>query len=434
MDDVLVIGAGPAGLMAALAACERGARVRLLAAGLGTTHLSPGWIGVLHESHGLQETGSLHLTLERWRAEHPRHPYALTGLDALQHGVALLRRVCAEAGLEYVGDGLTNFRLPTALGTVRQAALAPASFVAGDVRAPGAMVIAAPRGWRDFYPALCAGNLRHQGLEAHGVAFEMPELRLASSFDSTAVGLARLFDRAEVRREVAARLKPHLGYAARVGLPAILGLEHHAEAWHDLQDRLGLPVFEIPTLPPSVPGMRLFHALKQALTRAGVPLWLDMTVSRGVAENGRASGVVVSGVVREQVYRAGHIILATGGLYGGGLSTDRTGAMREVVFGLPLHTPGKMEDWFHDQFLSEHPHPVHDAGVRANTHLQPVDENGRVVIENVRIVGRLLAGYHPLMEGSTEGVWLATAVRAAWSVGRGAWGVERGAWSVGRGA
>jgi anaerobic glycerol-3-phosphate dehydrogenase len=35
------------------------------------------------------------------------------------------------------------------------------------------------------------------------------------------------------------------------------------------------------------------------------------------------------------------------------------------------------------------------------------------VLENVRIAGRLLAGYNPVVEGSTEGVWLATGYRAA---------------------
>jgi anaerobic glycerol-3-phosphate dehydrogenase len=48
--------------------------------------------------------------------------------------------------------------------------------------------------------------------------------------------------------------------------------------------------------------------------------------------------------------------------------------------------------------------------------MQPVDENARVVLENVRIAGRLLAGHNPLVEGSTEGVWAATAYRAAQAV------------------
>jgi anaerobic glycerol-3-phosphate dehydrogenase len=45
--------------------------------------------------------------------------------------------------------------------------------------------------------------------------------------------------------------------------------------------------------------------------------------------------------------------------------------------------------------------------------MQPVDEAGHALIGNVRLAGRMLAGCQPLIEGSTEGVWLATAYRAA---------------------
>ncbi len=196
----------------------------------------------------------------------------------------------------------------------------------------------------------------------------------------------------------------------------MLGLEHSAEAWRDLSDRLGVPAFEIPTLPPSVPGMRMFNAFKAALTQAGVPILLDMTAVRGIVEGGRATGLVVPDVVRDRTYRADTIILATGGLYGGGIASDYTGALREAIFGLPLAAPiAGPEGWFAPQFLGPDAHAIHAAGVRANAQMQPVDESGRIVLENVRIAGRLLAGYDPIAEGSAEGVWLATAYRAATS-------------------
>jgi glycerol-3-phosphate dehydrogenase subunit B len=291
--------------------------------------------------------------------------------------------------------------------------LVPESFAAGDLRTGGAMLIAGPAGWRDFHPTLCAANLARQGVAAQGVAFDLPPMQAASRFDLTSVGLARLFERADVRSAVATELRARLGGATRVGLPAVLGVEQHAECWSDLQDRLGVPVFEIPTLPPSVPGIRLYSALKAALTRAGAPILLDMTVSHGLTEGPRATGVVVPGVVREMTYRAGTVILATGGLYGGGITSDPRGQMHEVVFDLPVHVPGGLGDWFDPAFLSAHGHPVHEAGVLANAQLQPVAADGRVLLENVRVVGRTLAGASPLIEGSTEGNWLATAYRAA---------------------
>jgi glycerol-3-phosphate dehydrogenase subunit B len=427
MSDILVIGAGPAGLLAAWIARQRGARVRVLAAGIGTTHIAAGWIGLLDAD------GDLPAALGHWAAAHPRHPYSLAlgqspglaGLEALWGGIVALREVADQSGLSYEGDLSGNYRLPTALGASAAAALAPASFVAGDLRRPEPMLIAGPQGWRDFYPQLCAENLARQGVAARGLSFDLPEMRAASQFDLTSTGLARLFERAEVRAHIADQLRPRLEGAARVGFPAVIGLERAAEAWRDLQERLGVPVFEIPTLPPSVPGMRLYQACKAALARAGVQILLDMTVTRGVTANGRAIGVIAPDVVRERTYRGDAIILATGGLYGGGIASDQRGELRETIFGLPLYTPPRdasqeragVGDWFQPVFLSEQEHPIHQVGVRANSQLQPVDESGRVVLANVYIAGRLLAGYAPLAEGSTEGVWLATAYRAAQEAG-----------------
>jgi glycerol-3-phosphate dehydrogenase subunit B len=428
MDDLLVIGAGPAGLLAACVASARGARVRVLAAGIGTTHLSPGWIGVLDteapetprrgDGRLANPSQDLASALDPWITDHPEHPYAMAGLDALQGGISSFREVCAAAGLAYAGDLRTNYKLPTALGALVPAALAPESFVAGDARLPGEMLIAGPAGWRDFYPTLCAGNLARQGVAARSATFTLPE---AGKFDATAVGLARLFEDADVRARVAAQLKANLDGAARVGLPAVLGLDRHAEVWRDLQDRLEAPVFEIPTLPPSVPGMRVYSAFRQALLRAGARIWLDMTVVRGVIEGGRAVGVVVPSPAREATHRADRIILASGGLYGGGLVTDRHGNLREAIFDLALSAPvssceqgtGAVSGWFDERLLSLQGHPIHCAGVRTNRQMQPISSTGQVLLGGVQVAGRLIAGYNPVVEASTEGVVLATAYRAA---------------------
>jgi glycerol-3-phosphate dehydrogenase subunit B len=412
MDDVLIIGAGPAGLLAAWVAAQNGRRVRVLASGIGSTHVSPGWIGVLDTEKAADKDAPLAAAVDAWAAAHPEHPYALVGAGALAGGIAALRAAAGPVGIDYLGDLSGNYRLPTAAGALVPAALAPASLAAGDAHQPGDMMIAGPAHWRDFYPALCAANLSKQGIPAHGETFDLPQLHSAK-FDATATGLARLFDQAEVRAAVAAQLKPRLNGAARAGLPAVLGLEHSREAWADLQDRLGVPVFEIPTLPPSVPGIRLFNAFKTALAKAGVQLLLDMTVARGIVEGTRATGVAVPGAVRELTYNARHIVLATGGLYGGGIATDYRGGMTETVFGLPVFGPDTMNRWFDDTFLNPAGHEVYYAGLRADAQMRPLDAAGRPVLENVAVAGRLLGGYNPLIEGSTEGVWLATGYKAA---------------------
>ena len=60
-------------------------------------------------------------------------------------------------------------------------------------------------------------------------------------------------------------------------MPAVLGRERAAEVHADLERRLGIPVFEIPGLPPSLPGLRLFDCLRRALSAAGGRLLLGST-------------------------------------------------------------------------------------------------------------------------------------------------------------
>ncbi|HPM25277.1 MAG TPA: FAD-binding protein, partial [Phycisphaerae bacterium] len=225
MDDVLVVGGGPAGLLSAWLARQRGAKVRLVAAGIGSTHIMPGWLA-------LSNAGDLPAGLAAL-ADSPGHPYALAGLDSLRAGIAALQEVGEAAGLRYRGGLERNLRLPTALGAVLPAAYAPESFIAGDLNAGGPnaggpngggpMLIAGPGGWRDFYPALVAGNLARQGFPAQSFAFDLPEIH-AVKFDNLATGLARLFDRAEVRERVGKQIAVRLNGAGRVGLPAVLGL------------------------------------------------------------------------------------------------------------------------------------------------------------------------------------------------------------------
>jgi glycerol-3-phosphate dehydrogenase subunit B len=68
--DVLVIGAGLAGLTAATRLAEGGARVMVLAKGVGATHLAPGTIDVLgYAPERVQRPGEAVAALDYW------HPY-----------------------------------------------------------------------------------------------------------------------------------------------------------------------------------------------------------------------------------------------------------------------------------------------------------------------------------------------------------------------
>src|SRR5207245_7185012 len=71
--DTVVIGAGLAGLTAALRLAEKGQRVAVLAKGVGATHLSPATVDVLGYVDG--PVASPARALPDFAAAHPDHPY-----------------------------------------------------------------------------------------------------------------------------------------------------------------------------------------------------------------------------------------------------------------------------------------------------------------------------------------------------------------------
>ena len=72
-----MIGAGTAGLVAGARLAEGGARVCVLAKGVGSTHLAPGTIDVL--GYAPERVASPGAALVELRREQPDHPYALLG-------------------------------------------------------------------------------------------------------------------------------------------------------------------------------------------------------------------------------------------------------------------------------------------------------------------------------------------------------------------
>lgn len=406
--DAVVIGAGTAGLTAATRLAEGGARVCVLAKGVGSTHLASGTIDVLgYSPERVAQPGA---AIEELVAGSPEHPYALVGTEAVQRALDWLRER-AEAGplgdYRYVGSLERNHLLPTAVGVLRPSALVPETMAGGDAAAPDPaslrrVCVVGTRALRDFHPALCAANLEKAGIAARSVQLSLA----ADRADQNALGLARKFDDPAWRAAFCAELSPHLRGDERVGLPALLGVSDPHGAWCDLEHRLGRPVFEIPTLPPSVPGMRLFELLRAALRRAGGRLVLGSEVVDAEREGTRITALRAHAAGGEMRYVARWIVLAHGGFTSGGIELDSRWVTRERVLQLPLRgLPASGQQRFVDNYLDEQ--PMGRVGVAVDGELRAEG------LENVLVAGAALPGAVPWREGSGEGIALASGFRAA---------------------
>jgi len=264
-------------------------------------------------------------------------------------------------------------------------------------------------GFRDFSPALCAAGLRGAGVDAVPASAPLPPWDHARYF--SAVELARAIDDDDFRRRLAPGLARAAAGADVVVVPAVLGVRGGHEPWADLQRLVGTPLVEAATAPPSIPGLRLFAAYRRRLDALGVG-WQFGFPAVGVERDGdRVTAVRSEGASREVVTHCQELVLATGGVAGHGIEANRDGTLAEVVAGLPVEGFPDRTAFLGDRFLGEH--PLGAAGVRVDAELRPVAASGDPVHANVRCVGGLLAGHDPTVEGSREGVALATATRIA---------------------
>jgi glycerol-3-phosphate dehydrogenase subunit B len=322
----------------------------------------------------------------------------------------------AEAGLTYHGAKAAgrNLLLPSPVGAARPTYLAPQAQLAGDLERPEPMLIVGFQGMRDFYPKLLAENLAKQGYPAR--ATFAPLDLISSRRDNSPIQLAHGLENAPAQARLAAALKKAVRSGERVGLPAILGVEQHATALANLQEQTGATLFEIPTLPPSAPGMRLYLALRRQLMQLGVRVEAGMEAIGFHAEGRQIRWVKTETSARPLKHHARNFLLATGGVLGGGFTSDHSGRFWEVIFRLPLTAPQERTRWFRPQFLDARGHPVFQSGVQVNQRFQPVDDEGAPVYDNLWAAGGALAHADSIRERSLEGMAIATGMAAAQAI------------------
>ena len=410
--DVAVIGAGIAGMAAALFARERGLSC-VQVGGSGGILFASGLLDLLgvHPAGARRTWRDPFAALAALAQDEPDHPLARVDAASIRAAFESFVAALTATGLPYAPLDQGNRSVLTSMGTIKTSFGIPRSMAAGadalDARTP--CLIVDFRGLREFSArqivATLAGGwpgLRHQRIEFphSGTAAELYAAHLARSLETRTV-----------REQVIDLVKPMVGDAHAVGFPAVLGLARSADVHAAFEAGLGVAVFEIPTMPTSVPGLRLQGALEAAVAARGVRRIRRGDV-RGLAfaandeatlelgddpHGGRGDGVVARAVV-----------LATGRFSGRGLVADRD-RIREPLLGLPVLQPTSREDWHRRDFHDPAGHAIHRAGLTVDHAWRPLDRSGTPAWPRLFAVGSILARQDWIRAKCGSGLAIATA-------------------------
>lgn len=406
--DVAVVGAGMAGMAAALFAAQR-----------GLSCIQVGNCGGILFASGLLDLLAVHPVAQRrlWQSpyaalaalarEQPDHPLARVDPISIRTAFETFVSALASAGLAYAPLGERNSSVLTSIGTVKTTFGVPLTMVAGvdalDGRPPCLLVDF--RGLREFSARQIAATLADSWPDLRHQRIDFPGFEAVS--EVYAVHLARALETRETRERTIALIKPLLGDARVVGLPAVLGLSRSREVHAAFEAGLGVPVFEIPTMPTSVPGLRLLGALEAVASVHGVRRRHQASV-RALTFDGRMAMLDLEGVPGGERVTASAVVLATGRFSGRGLTADRQ-CVRESILGLPVHQPASRDAWHQRDFLDPAGHAINRAGLRVDDAWRPLDSSGKPAWPRLFAIGSILAHQDWMRSKCGSGLAIATA-------------------------
>jgi glycerol-3-phosphate dehydrogenase subunit B len=437
--DILVVGGGAAGAMAAVSAARKGARVVMVRRGDGATQQSSGAVDVA-EHHAGKPLGAVRhafmpgmpwLDAARAMAEaHPWHPYARVKgcVDAIPRALQQLGEVAQGLGLRGSDDG-HNLVLVSTMGTVKRTAWAQGTAAGGDLGAhrDGVTLVV-------HVPHVVHGDgrtvletLRHVATLGDGGVHALGRVE-----PLLVEGLTRADDGLLAPRDLAARLQSpemqqalvdaivdaarRFGTVARVLVPPVLGMGRHAAWLRAVEQACGAPVGEWLSAPPSVPGERLQRALDEGVAREGVH------VVEGVVLSASIEGRVVRSLLARAQQDASEVrvsgrrvVLCTGKYLTGGIRREER--FFEPLLGLPVFIDGTpVEGGFVGDHVAEAPEALHAfmrAGVLTDGALRPVNASTTgLALDNVHAAGSVLSGFDAARQGTGLGLAAVTGLLA----------------------
>lgn len=414
-SDLVIIGAGMAGLSAAVFAANR--KINTLCLGrAGAFEFSSGLID-LWGRHACRQKAFCKKpwqTIASLDNQWPNHPYTKIKHHNIEKAIDELVKSLASRGVAYFGTPKLNQMVLTPFGTIKPSFRIPMTMknnVLAVKEKPPCLLVDF-HGLREFSAAFIYSRQKPvwPGLQKKRIWFPGFENR-AEIFTPL---MAKAMETRRTRDRFVKTVKPFLKGKTHLGIPAIMGLANSGEIQADLEEKLSVSVFEIPTTPISVPGSRLKTGIADYLENSTVRFLSNHGVKKVENLPDNRFKLFVECGQQDFSIIANALILATGRFLGQGLKSDVNGVY-ENLLNLPIYQPDNRENWHSKHFFDLKGHRVNQAGIQVDNSFRPVDNRKKPVHPCLYAAGSILAHQDWMRTKSGGGLSIATSFSAVLS-------------------
>lgn len=404
--DYIIIGGGLCGLSAGIRLAEQGKKTAVVSSGQSALHFFAGSFGLIGKNGGKTVLNPL----EEIDCLPERHPYRLMGKERVKRLATEVPAMLQKAGITVTGSAEANHFTLTPFGKPRPSWLTLnglPTFSKPDEKPFEKALIVSIKGFLESYPAFMVENLEKKGVCCRVETIDLERLThlRESNFDMRAASIAKQMDRATIE-EFASKINSCAGKDESVLIPAVIGINDEREL-DRMREMVNNPLYCVPTIPVSVPGLRAQHILQHYFEKLGGTYLLGDRVEKGIIEDGIVKALVTTNFGEDHLH-ADAFILASGNIFGEGIKSNPHD-FYEPVFGLDVNYSSNRDEWYAFNFFDAQPYMEY--GVEIDNDFHPSLKG--IKIKNLFVAGSTLAHCNSLKEDSGAGTAILTGLHTA---------------------
>lgn len=406
--DYIIIGGGLSGLTCGIRLSQAGKKVAIISAGQSTLHFGSGSLDLL----GYDNEGNIaDNPLDAIGRLNENHPYRKIGTERIERLAEEAKTLLDDCGIHTTGTAQKNHYRITPMGFLKPTWLTLENYATSPSASElpwKSVILANVAGFLDFPIEFISDGLGKLGTRTEVEIISIPALkaRRHSPSEMRSANIAKILSSEETLNQIAEVLNSMEETAEAILMPAIVGLDKQ-DSESSLKQKVRRPLLLLPTLPPSVPGIRMQTMLQRRFTQLGGLYLMGSMVKEGHVENGKLEYVTTSTLMDERL-TADAYILATGSFLSDGLKSNYE-RIFEPILNLDVTAKENRADWIDPNVFSTQPYQAF--GVKTNERFQTSLEGQ--TLENMYAIGSVLGGHNAIQQADGTGVSMMTALAVA---------------------